>query len=183
MKPEFVSEIDVGEAEFGIINTQENPNRFRFRELFRDHYWLGVNQGHRPHAHEIMRLEELNQDETAVFWKGPKTFDTTASVSRTIGMLLDPAAGVRFQNTLMDLIRHRGLAPMLPTLVVQEGHEDGIRAGPLIAPTVPRTCYHDKRKDRFQKEETAVLEAFLKFKLMAFEKLSRVSDGWEETQL
>lgn len=68
MNPEIVRGVDVG---LGIISTQEIPCRFRFHELIQGHYCLVVNRGHRFHTHEIMRLEELNQDEIAVLQQRP----------------------------------------------------------------------------------------------------------------
>lgn len=175
INPEIVNAVDVGNVDLGIISTQEDPKRFRSLKLYRDQYSLVVNQGHRFHARETVRWEELSQEELAVFQKGSNTYDTIANVFRTIGMFFDPAAVVRFRNTLMGLVKHRGLATILPRLVVHEAPDSSIRVIPLVDPTVYRTYYLVERKDRFKKKETAVLEVFLKFELMAFEKLSSES--------
>lgn len=175
INPEIVHAVDVGNVDLGIISTQEDPKRFRSLKLYRDRYSLVVNQGHRFHTRETVRWEELSQEELAVFQEGSNTYDTIANVFRTIGMFFDPAAVVQFRNTLMGLVKHRGLATILPRLVVHVAQDSSIRVIPLVDPTVYRTYYLVERKDRFKKKETAVLEVFLKFELMAFEKLSSES--------
>jgi hypothetical protein len=61
-------------------------------------------------------------------------------------------------------------------MVVQETHDSGLHVIPLVAPEVHRIYYLVERKDRLKKDETVLLEAFLRFELMAFEKLARESD-------
>jgi DNA-binding transcriptional LysR family regulator len=135
-----------------------------------------VNQDHRFQGRETVRWEELKQEEIAVFQEGSNSYDTIRGVFRGLGMFFDPAAHVRFRNTLMGLVKHRGLAAILPKLVAQETLESDIRVIPLVDPEVHRTYYLVGRKDRFKKDETELLEAFLRFELKAFEKIARESD-------
>ncbi|WP_335753531.1 LysR family transcriptional regulator [Sulfitobacter sp.] len=176
INPEIVAAVDVGDVDLGIISTQEDPKRFWSRELFRDQYCLVVNQDHRFHARETVRWEELKQEELAVFKEGSNSYEIINDVFRAIGMFFEPAVHVRFRNTLMGLVKHRGLAAILPKLVVQETEESGIRVIPLVDPVVHRTYYLVERKDRFKKDETDFLEAFLRVELRAFEKLARENE-------
>lgn len=171
INPEVMHAVDIGDVDLGIISTQEDPAHFRSQELFRDQYCLVVNQSHRFYDRETVRWEELNQEEIATFEKGSNTYDTIAGVFRTIGIFFSPAACVRFRNTLIGMIQHRGLAAILPKLVVQEEKKGEIRVIPLVDPTVHRTYYLVKRKNRFKKKEADALEAFLRFELSAFEKI------------
>jgi LysR family hydrogen peroxide-inducible transcriptional activator len=176
INPEIVNAVDVGDVDLGIISTQEDPKRFWSKELFRDQYCLVVNQDHRLQGRETVRWEELKQEEIAVFQEGSNSYDTIHGVFRVLGMFFDPAAHVRFRNTLMGLIKHRGLAAILPKMVVQETHESGLHVIPLVDPEVHRTYYLVERKDRLKKDETVLLEAFLRFELMAVEKIAREGD-------
>lgn len=181
INPEIVTAVDVGDVDLGIVGTQEDPSRFRSQELFRDRYCLVVNRDHRFFDRNVVRWEELDQEEITTFTKGSNTYDTIAGVFRSMGMFFDPAACVRFRNTLMGLVRHRGLAAILPNLAVQEVKEGGVRAIPLNDPIVNRTYYLVERKDRFKKEECDALGAFLRFELVAYENLSGQPSAPEKT--
>lgn len=171
INPEIVHAVDVGDVDLGIIMTREDPARFRTQELFRDQYCLVVNAAHRFHSRDTVRWEELGREEIVTFEKSSNTFETIAGVFRALGLFFEPAASVRFRNTLMGLVQHRGLVAIMPKLTVQEGSEKGTRAIPLVDPIVQRSYYLVDRKDRFKKDETKALEAFLRFELMAMEKI------------
>ena len=172
INPEIVNAVEVGDVDLGIVSTQEDPARFRSRELFRDQYCLVVNKGHRFHGRQTVRWEELMQEEIATFEKKSDTYDTIAGVFRTIGMFFDPTACVQFRNSLMGLVKHRGLATILPKLAVPEGKNGDIRAIPLVDPIVHRNYYLVDRKDRIKKAEARAVEEFLRFELMTVEKVS-----------
>lgn len=171
INPEIVDAVDVGNVDLGIVTTQEDPAKFRSKALFSDHYCLVVNQSHRFYERDAVRWEELGGEDIASFGKESNTYDTIAGVFCSVGLYFAPVACVRFRNTLMGLVQHRGLAAILPKLTVQQNKETGVRAIPLVDPIVQRFYYLVDRQGRFKMDETKSLETFLRFELMAFEKI------------
>ena len=166
---EIINAVEVGEVDFGIISSLEDPVKFKSEELFRDQYCVTVDKQHSFYKRDQVRWDELKQEEIATFEKGSNTYDCLTNVFDSIGIFFKPAACVKFRNTLMGLVKHRGLVTILPKLVLEKGKQDCLRTIPLVDPVRHRVYYLIRLKDRARTDDILALETFLRFELMAVE--------------
>ena len=167
---EIINAVEVGEVDFGIISTLEDPEKFKSVELFRDQYCVTVEKQHSFYNQKDVRWGDLKQEEIATFEKGSNTYDCITNVFDSIGIFFKPVACVKYRYTLMGLVRHRGLITILPKLVAQEEKQGALRAIPLVAPIRHRIYYLIRLKDRENRKDVLALETFLRFELMGLEK-------------
>lgn len=162
INPDIVKAVEVGDVDLGVITSVENPAEFRSEELFRDQFCLVVGKDHPFTKRDSIRWEELENQKLATFAEGSDTYSSIADTFRSIGIYFEPTASVRFRNTLMGLVVHRGLVAVLPRLAVEENKEARIRTIPLVDPTVLRTYYLVERRDGPRKPDIRTLSAFLR---------------------
>jgi DNA-binding transcriptional LysR family regulator len=169
INPDIVKAVEVGDVDLGIITSVENPAAFRSEELFRDQFGLVVGKDHPFTKRDSIKWEELEDQKLATFAEGSDTYSSIADTFRRIGTYFEPTASVRFRNTLMGLVVHRGLVAVLPRLAVEENKETRIRTIPLVDPTVLRTYYLVERRDGPRKPDIETFSAFLRRECLALD--------------
>jgi DNA-binding transcriptional LysR family regulator len=129
---EIIDSVYVGNVDLGVITTPENPAYFRTKLLFKDRYAVAVNSEHRFYERKTVRWEELAREPFATFEKDSSTHRDIEQTLEIIGVHFAPKAHVKYRNTLMGLVKHRGMITALPKLAIQAHPQSGIRAIPIV---------------------------------------------------